>query len=187
MHFENPVTIALIGANILVFLLIHLGILHTDTLASSYLETIHHKQYYRIITSAFTQEAYLHLAMNVLSLYNMGDDLEPILGPSLYLICYGIFVLVGGTISVLVKKHSRPNVPSIGASGAICGLFGLFIVILYTVYGMSGHATIVSVLPTLILIGLMTFSKNIDSISHFVGLFVGIITGIFLTFFKILT
>ncbi len=174
---EYPVTYSIIGVNVLIFILINIGVLNVGQLGSSYMTSLQEKQFYRIITSAFTQKEILHLACNMYSLYNIGQILEYALKPKLFGICYAGILLIGGTLSARIHKKSSPFTLCIGASGVLCGLFGIYMVIAYSVWGFSG---IRSVLPTIVLLVVMTASRKIDSIGHFTGLTVGIIAGIIL-------
>ena len=172
-----PVTFAIIGINIIIFLLINTRKLYVKDLGSSYMQTLQQKQYYRIVTSAFTQAEFLHLLFNMYSLYNIGGVLERALGRVVYLACYGIIMILEGAISARIHKKKTPFTLSIGASGVICGLLGIYMVIAYSVMGFEG---IRSLIPTIGILIFMTTSKKIDSIGHFTGLAVGIICGIVL-------
>ena len=174
---QYPVTFAIIGINIIIFILINLKKLDISVLGSSYIKTLQEKQFYRIITSAFTQKEFLHLACNMYSLYNIGQVLEHALGHVIYLICYVVIMIVGGAASSRIHKKSSPFTLCIGASGVICGLLGIYMVIAFSVMGFSGLR---SMIPTIILLAFMTTSKRIDSIGHFTGLTMGILCGIVL-------
>ena len=167
-----------IAINIIVFLLINSNKVRIDSLWTSYRSTIMDKQFYRLITSAFTQKEILHLVINCFSLYNLGSLIENIHGPIFFAIVYFIIIFIGGILSLIIhnKKGDRAT-PSIGASGAICGLFGLYIIISIK---FSGFEAILSCIPSLLLLVLMTVDKRIDSISHFTGLLTGIILGLFI-------
>ena len=71
-----PATVIIIAINITIFALIKLKDLDVKMLGSSYIDTIQNRQYYRIVSSAFTQREVMHLAMNMYSLYNIGTVLE---------------------------------------------------------------------------------------------------------------
>ena len=169
-----PVTAGIIAINILVFALVNLKAIGVDKLGSSYMETIQNKQFYRVVSSAFTQKEVMHLVCNMYSLYNIGRTLEYALHSELYAICYGFIMVAGGLLSARLHKKGSPFTYSIGASGVICGLLGIYIVIAYSVFGFGG---IRSLIPTIVLLIAMTASKRIDSIGHFTGLLVGIICG----------
>ena len=176
-----PVTYVLIGCNIIIFILINLKVLDVGKLGSSYILSIQEKQYYRIITAAFTQKEFLHLACNMYSLYNLGTVLEYALGPWLYAGAYALITLLGGTFSARIHKKSSPFTLCIGASGVICGLIGIYLVMAFSVAGFSA---LKSMLPTFILLALMTTSKRIDSIGHFTGLATGILCSVGIVIFN---
>ena len=77
-------------------------------------------EWYRIISGGFLHAGMLHLGMNMLLLYLLGAQLEPLLGRvrffTLYLAC-----LVAGSFGVLLVQ---PTSVTVGASGAIFGLIG---------------------------------------------------------------
>lgn len=173
--FEYPATCCIILLNILVFAMVNLKVVSTRKLGSSYMDTLQNHQYYRIVTSAFTQKEIMHLFCNMYSLYNIGRALEHALDTWLYALCYGVIMIVGGLLSVRVKKRHEPFTLSIGASGVICGLLGIYMVIAFSVWGFGG---IRSMIPTIVILVAMTMSKRIDSIGHFTGLLTGIICGL---------
>lgn len=174
LYVNYPTTIGLIGVNIIIFILLQTKKWNTSMLATSYQMTIKEHQFYRLISSAFTQEEPLHLIMNMGSLYNLGVVLEPYLGMKRLLIHYGLIMIFGGLFSSLVHKVKSPYTRSIGASGVICGILGIYIMIAISFKGLSA---LVSVAPTLLIMCLMTASKKIDSIGHFTGLAVGLVCG----------
>lgn len=171
---EYTVTYALAGVNCVAFLLIYKKKLNVNDLGSSYYLSIKCNQNYRLLTSAFTHEHPLHLLCNMLSLSNISPALESYLGKRTFLILYMVFVLVGGGLSVIVKKNKKPYVMSIGASGAICGVFGLLMVLVgfYQPYNLK------SFVPTIVILFAMIFSNKIDNAGHFCGLFMGVLVGI---------
>ena len=174
---DAPATVIIIGINILIFALVNLKVLDVKMLGSSYMDTVQNGQYYRIVSSAFTQREVMHLAMNMYSLYNIGTVLERALSTKIYSICYIVIMLIGGFLSARLHKKGSPFIYSIGASGVLCGLLGIYIVIAFSVLGWQG---IRSVIPTIVILVAMTTSKRIDSIGHFTGLAVGLICGIIL-------
>ncbi len=172
-----PATVIIIALNMTIFALIKLMDLDVKMLGSSYIDTIQNRQYYRIVSSAFTQREVMHLAMNMYSLYNIGTVLERALSTKIYSICYIVIMLIGGFLSARLHKKGSPFTYSIGASGVICGLLGIYMVIAFSVLGLQGVS---SVIPTIVILIAMTTSKKIDSIGHFTGLAVGLICGIVL-------
>ena len=135
LYVNYPTTIGLIGVNIIIFILLQTKKWNTSMLATSYQMTIKEHQFYRLISSAFTQEEPLHLIMNMGSLYNLGVVLEPYLGMKRLLIHYGLIMILGGLFSSLVHKVKSPYTRSIGASGVICGILALYLYV-STIYNV---------------------------------------------------
>lgn len=179
--FATPMTYVLIGINLAVFAAVYFKRLFVYNLGTSYEMTIRKKEYYRIVTSAFTHQEPLHILMNMYSLYNIGTILERFMGSIRFTVFYVIIMIAGGFLSANIHKEKDPQVFSIGASGVICGLLGMYMVIVFVYMGFSG---IRGCLPTILLLVLMTFSKKIDSIGHFSGLLVGLVCGIILLFVR---
>ncbi len=85
---------------------------------------------WRMFTSAFlhSQGFFLHIVLNMYTLWIFGRVLEPALGRARYLAVYVISALGGSVGFFLLTPVSMNGV--IGASGAIFGLFGaLFVVV----------------------------------------------------------
>ncbi|MFG6503665.1 rhomboid family intramembrane serine protease [Microbacterium sp. P05] len=82
-------------------------------------------QPWRVLTAALVHASFLHLALNMLTLWLVGRFLEPLLGKGRYLALYVISAL-GGSVAVTLLA---PVTPVVGASGAIFGLFGALLVI----------------------------------------------------------
>ena len=84
-------------------------------------------QWYRLFTSMWLHASFIHIFMNMISLYFIGPMLEQLLGRWRYLSVYLITGLAGAATSYLFMSETSPY--SIGASGAIAGVFGCLIVI----------------------------------------------------------
>ncbi len=134
------VNYALIGANVLVFLLeISMGgnldaaiyvfgmvperVIGIATQAPELV-------YWAIIpffTSIFLHGGWLHLIGNMLFLYIFGDNVESAMGHFRYL----VFYLACGVAASLTHLLSAPSsaVPTVGASGAIAGILGAYFVL----------------------------------------------------------
>ncbi len=61
IFLNSPATIVIIGINIIIFVLVNLRAFDVKMLGSSYMDTIQNRQYYRIVSSAFTQKELLRL------------------------------------------------------------------------------------------------------------------------------
>lgn len=75
-------------------------------------------EWYRVITSGFLHFSVLHVGMNMLLLWQLGQLLEPALGRSRFTALYFIS-MVGGAAGALLLE---PNALTGGASGAVFGL-----------------------------------------------------------------
>lgn len=81
-------------------------------------------EWWRILTGGFLHSGLLHLGMNMLILYMIGSQLEPLLGRARFLSLY-MACLVAGSFGVLLVS---PHTATVGASGAVFGLMGAAVV-----------------------------------------------------------
>ncbi|WP_394940394.1 rhomboid family intramembrane serine protease [Psychromicrobium sp. YIM B11713] len=121
------VTFTLIAICVLVFIgewIPGLGISDAFLYAPVTTET----QPWRMLTSVFTHSTgfLLHIALNMYSLYVLGNALEPIFGRLRFLMLFLVSGLAG---SVGVLLIAAPGQAVVGASGAIFGLFGALFVV----------------------------------------------------------
>jgi membrane associated rhomboid family serine protease len=127
-------------------------------------------QYWRLVTSAFLHENFLHIGFNMYLLYLLGMMLEPAIGSARFAAIYFTSLLIG-SFGVVFATAS----PSLGASGAIFGLMGAAVVEL--------RARRVSVMQSgiggLIVLNLiLSFSlANISVGAHIGGLIGGAVAG----------
>jgi membrane associated rhomboid family serine protease len=126
---------------------------------------------YRIVTGGFLHAGLLHLGMNMLLLYLLGAQLEPLLGRlrffTLYLAC-----LIAGSFGVLLVQ---PTSVTVGASGAIFGLMGAAL----AAQRLAPHRVALANIGALIVVNLLlTFAvPNISAGAHIGGLVAGLIVG----------
>jgi len=74
-----------------------------------------------LLTSMFLHSGFIHLALNMLSLYFLGSFVEQAFGRSRFLALYLCSGLAGGIAYLYVGAFDEP---AVGASGAIFGLLG---------------------------------------------------------------
>ncbi len=131
------VTLALIGANVLVYLIemtqgpelnrfLHLyGLVPArytvDRIAAYYTLP---QQLFAFFSFMFLHGGFWHLLGNMWSLYIFGDNVEDHLGPIRYIVFYLLCGLASGLSHMLLNLHS--TVATIGASGAIAGVMGAY-------------------------------------------------------------
>jgi len=134
MGTRPMVTIGLIAANVIVYLLASLS---SGGLGSGGQGDLMRKgelwgpaislggEWWRVITSGFLHAGTLHLLMNMIFIWILGSQLEPALGRARFASLYFVCLLCGSLGSLLIQ----PNVPVVGASGAAFGLLGAAIVL----------------------------------------------------------
>ncbi|ONI82124.1 rhomboid family intramembrane serine protease [Saccharothrix sp. ALI-22-I] len=82
-------------------------------------------EWWRLVTSGFLHYGPVHLAMNMIALYVLGRDLEPVFGKLRFSAVYLVSMLGGG---VAVYLFGGVNTLVAGASGAVYGLMGAMLV-----------------------------------------------------------
>jgi membrane associated rhomboid family serine protease len=82
-------------------------------------------EWWRLITSGFLHYGLIHIAVNMLSLWMLGKDLELLLGKIRFTIVY-FMSLIGGSVAVYL--FADPGTGTAGASGAIYGLLGAILI-----------------------------------------------------------
>lgn len=95
--------------------------------------TLDHGQLWRCLTYAFAHGGLIHLAFNMVVLYQVGPLIEQEIGPARFLTLYTLCALTGSVADYLW----HPLVPVVGASSAIFGLIG-FAVVHYHRQGDAG-------------------------------------------------
>ncbi len=147
------VTLALIGINVVVYLLemaqgpelnrfLHLyGLVPArytvDRIAAYYTLP---QQLFAFLSFMFLHGGFWHLLGNMWSLYIFGDNVEDHLGSIRYLVFYLLCGLVSGLSHMLLNLHS--TVATIGASGAIAGVMGAYFL-------LHPNAKILTLIPIL--------------------------------------
>ena len=92
---------------------------------------------WRMLTAGFVHspDSFWHILINIYSIYIFGRIIEPMLGPSRFLVLYLISIF-GGSAAVLWL--SEPVIPVVGASGAFFGLMGAYLIMLRAIGDNSG-------------------------------------------------
>ena len=123
-------------------------------------------QWWRLITAGFLHNSVIHIAMNMLSLWWIGKDLERILGRVRFIAVY-LVSLLGGGVSVLA--FAAPQNPVAGASGAIFGLLGGVLVVVLKLK-LNPGSVIATVAINLVL---SVAIPGISLLGHLGGLVIG--------------
>lgn len=79
------------------------------------------KDYKRLVTSGFLHVNWIHLILNMVSLYLFSGFVEGYLGSGRFLIVY-FASLVGGDLLSLFVHRNHGDYSAAGASGAVCGI-----------------------------------------------------------------
>jgi membrane associated rhomboid family serine protease len=127
-------------------------------------------QYWRLVSSGFLHENFLHIGFNMYLLYLLGNLLEPAIGSLRFALIYFTSLLAGSFGAVLATAA-----PSLGASGAIFGLMGAAVVELRA-RGLSVMESGIGALIVINLIFSFTFA-NISVGAHIGGLIGGFVAG----------
>ena len=127
-------------------------------------------EYYRLISSMFLHLNFMHIAFNMLALWQVGMVLEDRLGKYKFIVIYLLSGIAGGLLSVYMNE---PMAFSVGASGAVFGLFGAYVAISRR---LNSDATGMLVMIAINL-GIGFVFPNIDWHGHVGGLVAGFVLG----------
>lgn len=123
-------------------------------------------EWWRLLSAGFLHIGPAHLALNMLALYVLGRDLEPVFGRLRFLAIYLVSMLGGG---VAVYLFGDVRVPVAGASGAVYGLMGAMLVAVLRLKLNPGSALAVIGLNVVISFTL----PGISLLGHLGGLAIG--------------
>ena len=129
------VTTTLILINVVLFIifsfLIKYQILSIDSIAIKPSNIFQGNYVWTFLTSMFMHGSFLHLFVNMLSLFFIGNLIEKILGVKRYIFFYLISGLLAGLFFVLSSSifPADFNAYAVGASGALFGLVGLLVLL----------------------------------------------------------
>ena len=105
-------TITLIAMNVVIYFLAENNM--------NYYALVPNNDNYRLVTYMFVHANFLHLIINMMSLFAVGKALEKHIGMEWFVFIY----LFCGVVAALVSNSIRCYAYTVGASGAIVGLFG---------------------------------------------------------------
>ncbi len=85
-------------------------------------------RYWTLITSAFSHNMFLHIALNMFVLNSFGPIVDYTLGPKRFISFYLIASVISGLAHAIVSRYivGDGGIPALGASGAISGIILLF-------------------------------------------------------------
>jgi rhomboid protease GluP len=130
-----PVTIALIAANALVFLIMILSGAsafkptpqQAISFGADYGPLTLNGQWWRLVSSMFVHFGALHIGLNMWCLWNLGRAAERLLGRFSYLLAY----FASGIFGSIASVYWHPLAAGAGASGAIFGIAGVLVSFVY--------------------------------------------------------
>ncbi|MFZ0233258.1 MAG: rhomboid family intramembrane serine protease [Candidatus Acidiferrales bacterium] len=181
-----PVTRAIIGLNVLVYLA--MGLSGVSWTAPNVLNAIQwgadfgpltlSGEWWRQFSNMFVHFGILHIALNMWCLWNLGSALEPLMGP----VGFGLTYLFSGLAASATSLAWNPWRASAGASGAIFGLAGAFVTFLLVKKLPIDKSLVQKNLKSM---GLFIFynllfgaaNSHIDNSAHLGGLIGGFILG----------
>jgi membrane associated rhomboid family serine protease len=175
------VTVALIAANILVWVLYELPDLHrsVDELGyhpcevESSCPTVGQNWPATVFTAMFLHASWLHLLGNMLFLWVFGNNVEDALGRIRYL----LFYLVGGLaatatqtfVTLAYASDADATIPNVGASGAISAVLGGYLVLLPRAKVLTLIFVILREVPAVLFLGIWFGFQLLDgslSVAH---------------------
>ncbi len=133
-------------------------------------------QSWRLVSSVFLHSGFLHLALNMLSLYFLGSFVENTLGRGRFLALYALSGLSGG---IAYLYFGGFDTPAVGASGAIFGLLGGILGYSLRRGTFSWHNPVIRQLLILLAINLWIGLSipNVSNTAHMGGLAGGLTFG----------
>jgi rhomboid protease GluP len=181
-----PVTRALLALNIAVFG-VEVALTHQTghlparaalELGASYgLATIGENRYETLLTACFLHDGWLHLAFNMLALWQAGPLVERAVGSARMAPMYMAAGVFGNFLSVAYGWFGHSGLFSVGASGAISGVIAAALVVGWRVQGWRGPLTqaMVRWLGFVILFGVVSNmgGGRIDNAAHVGGALAG--------------
>lgn len=135
-------------------------------------------QWWRLLTSMFVHIGFLHLAVNMWCLWNLGALAETVFGRATFAAVY----LATGVAGAITSVGWNPLVTSAGASGAIFGVAGALIAFFYLAHLPFAREAVKSTLRSLLIFAgvnlFFGFRKTaVDNAAHVGGLVSGLLIG----------
>ena len=175
-------TVTLIITNILIFLLMEVTTGSTLDMAvlmpwgAASTELIRQGQFWRLFSAMFLHSGLSHLANNMLLLFVLGSNLEPVLGTWRFL-CIYLLGGLGGNIAAYYWYTSRgEQVVFVGASGAVFAVMGAVLLVVLICRGRMRELSIQQMLVMLAFSLYFGFaSAGVSNAAHVGGLIAGFV------------
>jgi uncharacterized protein len=189
--FSANTTIIIINALLFIIftVLISLNLMTWDFIAIKPSNIFQGKYLWTFLTSMFMHAGFLHLFVNMFSLFFVGSLIEKIIGKNRYVKFYLIAGIISGLLFVLSSLviTSDFNAYAVGASGALFGLIGLMMFLtpdlkVYLMFIPIPIKIKYAAPGMLILLWIISIAGNvpIGNIAHLGGLLAGLVYGFYL-------
>jgi membrane associated rhomboid family serine protease len=141
---------------------------------------IRHGQWWRALTATGIHVGLLHLGINLLGFYRLGDMLEEWYGSAQILLLYVVIGLGGNLLAAAIKLSLgfQTAQPSVGGSVVLCGFMSLIGVVAWRSRTRFGRFILSQVLWSFLSVaGLGLMTSIVDNLGHLGGAVVGILVG----------
>lgn len=143
--------------------------------ANSAASVVEDHQYWRLLSATFLHAGVLHIALNMLGLWEAGKQLNRLYGNAPFLMIYFASALVGSALSL---HFSAQQAVSVGASGAVFGVLGALLTAMYRHRGripgtMSKNVMSSQLVFLVYALGQGFAKEGIDNAAHVGGLLAG--------------
>lgn len=133
------------------------------------------RQYWRLLSATFLHAGVLHIALNMLGLWEAGKQLNRLYGNAQFLMIYFASALMGSALSL---HFSAQQAVSVGASGAVFGVLGALLTAMYRHRGRIPGAMSKNVMSSQLVflvyaLGQGFAKEGIDNAAHVGGLLAG--------------
>jgi membrane associated rhomboid family serine protease len=120
-YLEHPISYGLIAAFLLIFIagLNDAGLTYRCMLSTYNIK--HRKEWYRLLSSGFVHNGWMHLLLNCLGIFFFGTLVEYLSGSILTLSIFLASVLGGGLFAWFIRRGDT-DYQAVGASGGVMGL-----------------------------------------------------------------
>ena len=184
-----PVTLALVFANVAVYLLqlavpgiivpFALWPLGTASMGGVSVGF----EFWQLVTYAFLHGGLLHLGFNMFALYMFGGPVEQVFGQRRYLIYYFVCVVSAAIAQLAVSALTGTVYPSIGASGGVFGLllaYGIYfphtrIMLLFPPIPMPARVFVVVYAVLELILGVTGTQEGVAHFAHLGGMVGGFV------------
>lgn len=175
---QGTVTKALVAINVVIYILFNIAGSSSPELNQLFNDLVTRgtdiwegNEYWRVLSGGFLHASLFHIGFNMYLLWQLGQQIEKVIGPKLFIAVY-FTSLFGGSFGAILLD---PAIGVVGASGAVFGLIG-FTALLYRSRGIGLFDT---GLGFLIVINIVfSFQGGISLGGHGGGLITGALLGV---------